>query len=472
MTVPRLPRSTPGEQGVDPAGLLALLDALEGDPAIEPHGLMVLRHGHVVAEGWWRPYTAERLHLYYSLSKTFTITALGFAIAEGLVGLDDPVADHFPEFAAELPERSRGILVRHVAAMASGHRGEQLELALQTDAAEPVRGFLLNPPEEEPGSVFAYSQPCTYAIATIVQRESGATLVDYLRPRLLDPLGIGPVGWQQFPAGRDVGFTGLHAPTEAAAKLGQVYLDEGRWQGRQLLPEGWAEQVRTKHVDTPDEESVDWAQGYGFQVWRSRHGYRADGAFGQFSLVIPEHDAVVAITEATETAQVVLDAVWEHLLPAFSDGPVDSPLEEPLRRRLAALELPASGGEARPRGGRGEGRYRPAHADAAFSAVVLEPGVEGWTATVEAGADRVALPIGRPGWTVVEGGDGQAPLAVSGGFEGDELLLDLVFLEAPHRLRLQLAAGGDTFRTAWRPAPLGLLPQESALRLGAPLPLR
>ena len=176
------------------------------------HRLMLLRNGHVVTEGWWAPYGPDRVHLLYSLSKSFTSTAAGFAVAEGLLDLDRTVLSYFPEFDADVTdERSRSILVRHVAAMASGHHTETIEQAMANDPAEPVRGFLMIPPEHEPGSWFAYNQPCTYALAAIVQRESGQRLVDYLRPRLFDPLGIGPVGWQQHPPGRDLGFTGLHA---------------------------------------------------------------------------------------------------------------------------------------------------------------------------------------------------------------------------------------------------------------------
>ncbi|MDQ1513562.1 MAG: hypothetical protein QOC59_1404, partial [Microbacteriaceae bacterium] len=413
-----LPSSSPAAQGVDSAGIGRFLDVLESDPSIEPHGVMLLRHGHVIAEGWWRPFEPDRLHLLYSLSKTFTVTALGFAIAEGLVALDDRVVDHFPEFAAEITgERSRAMRVRDVAAMASGHAGEMLDVAVSTDPEEPVRGFLLHEPESEPGTRFAYNQPATYSVAAIVQRAAGTSLAEYLRPRLLDPLGIGPVAWQQHPDGRDIGFSGLHATTAAIAALGQLYLQDGRWEGRQLLPEGWAEQVRTKRVETaPTQTNPDWMQGYGYQVWRSRHGYRGDGAFGQYCLILPEQDAVVAITESTDEMQAVLDAVWEHLLPAFRDEPLDGSGDEALAARLAGLELPETGGASRPPAGEEwAGRYEPIGVPA-LEAVELAADGDRWTATLMAGADRVTVPVGRPGWHVVEGEDGVAPVAASGGW--------------------------------------------------------
>ena len=362
--------------------------------------------------------------------------------------------------------------VRDVLAMSSGHVVDMINTAAGTDPHEPVRGFLLHEPESEPGSVFAYNQPATYSVAAIVQKESGQRLVDYLRPRLLDPIGIGRVGWQQYPEGRDMGFSGLHATTRDVARIGQLYLDGGRWNGRQVLPEGWAEEVPTKRIDTaPGETEPDWALGYGYQIWISRHGWRMDGAFGQFCLVLPEQDAVLAITEAAEPAQPVLEAVWKHLLPAFHDGSVDGSGDAALAERLARLEVPVRPGAGQPDGDAGAwtGSYGPdAVSDPPFARVVLEQGDDGWTVTVDDGAQQARLPVGRPGWTTVEGSGGVAPIAVSGGWTGDVLALDLVFLETPHRIELELHRDDHRFRARWVPEPLGFLPDQRALGMAAP----
>ena len=260
-----LPRSTPSAEGLDPAGLTAFLDAMELAPDIELHSLMALRHGRVVAEGWWAPYAADRVHLLYSLSKSFTSTAAGFAVAEGLIDLDAPVVSYFPEFEADITDpRSRRMLVRHVAAMASGHRAETIERAVAGDPAEPVRGFLQIPPDEEPGTVFAYNQPCTYSLGAIIQKLSGQTLTEYLRPRLFEPLGIEHYGWIQGPPGRDLGFSGFHTATKAIAHLGQLYLQQGRWEGRRLLDPAWVAEATSRRIENPDEPNPDWRQGYGF----------------------------------------------------------------------------------------------------------------------------------------------------------------------------------------------------------------
>ena len=221
MSARPLPVSTPAEQGVDARGVQAFLDVVEAAPDIEPHSLMILRHGRLVASGWWAPYAADRLHLLYSLSKSFTSTAAGVALAEGLIDLDAPVISYGPEFAPEITDpRSRALLVRHLASMASGHLAETNVRAFGIDRAEPVRGFLLIPPDRDPGTVFAYNPPATYTLAANVQRRSGQSLTEYLRPRILDPLGIGEVAWLQHPRGRDLGVSGLHATTAALARLG------------------------------------------------------------------------------------------------------------------------------------------------------------------------------------------------------------------------------------------------------------
>ena len=354
-----LPRSTPADQQVDPAAILRFLDAMDERPDIELHSLMVVRHGQVVAEGWWAPYSAGRPHLLYSLSKSFTSTAAAFAQDEGLLDLDDTVISHFAEFAADITDsRSRSIKVRHVASMASGHTREMLPEAMARDSAEPVRGFLLSRPDRAPGTVFAYSQPCTYTLASIIQRNAGMPLTRYLRPRLFDPLGIGHVGWQTFPPGREQGFSGLHARTEDIAKLGLLYLQEGRWEGAQLIPAKWVAEATSEQVANPAEPNSDWQQGYGFQFWMSRHGYRGDGAFGQFCVVLPEQDTVIVTTAYTLDMQAVLDAMWTHLLPGLGTvSPGAGSAHGQLGDRLARLELPACpGAPAPPTGARGGAR--------------------------------------------------------------------------------------------------------------------
>ncbi|WP_199539219.1 serine hydrolase domain-containing protein [Desertihabitans brevis] len=454
-----LPRSTPSEQQVDAEGVQATLDAWERS-GTELHSLMVLRHGSVVAEGWWSPYSAGRRHLLYSLSKTFTATAAALASGEGLLDLDDTLLSHFPELDADVTDpRSRAIRLRHVAAMASGHDHETLPEALAEDPANPVRGFLRLPPQAEPGTLFAYNQPCTFSLGAVVQRRSGRTLTQYLRP-LLDRLGAGPVGWLSRD-GVELGFSGLHARTEDVARLGQLYLSGGRWEGEQLLPDGWVAEATRSHVATDGEPNPDWRQGYGFQVWQSRHGYRGDGAFGQFCLVLPEQDAVVVTTAATEDMQTLLDAVWEHLLPALgAEGDLDA--DARLAERLAGLRLRPAGD-----GGAVEGRWAGhrtvtpgERTPDGLDALELSEGPEGWTLTLHQAGELFTVPLGAGDWAVgdAQGADGPVPVAVSAGpvttADGTSALaVAVLLLETPHALDLTLHADGQA-DVAWRTVPL------------------
>ena len=151
--------ATPSAAGVDPEGLLALLDAFDAEPDLEPHGLIVQRHGRRVLDAHWAPHRPGQLRHVYSLSKSFTSAALAIALGEGHLGLDDLVADHLPDEAAGADERTRRMRVRHIASMSSGHDHETLLDAVVADPHDPVRAFLAMRPEQEPGSTFAYNQP-------------------------------------------------------------------------------------------------------------------------------------------------------------------------------------------------------------------------------------------------------------------------------------------------------------------------
>jgi len=468
-----LPRSTPADQQVDPAAILGFLDAVDAHPDVEMHSLMVVRRGQVVAEGWWAPYSAERPQLLYSLSKSFTATAAAFAQAEGLLGLDDTVVSHFGEFDADITDpRSRSVRVRHVAAMASGHTREMASEALARDPAEPVRGFLLIPPDREPGTVFAYSQPCTYTLASIVQRNARMPLTQYLRPRLFDPLGIGHVGWHTWPPGREQGFSGLHARTEDIAKLGQLYLQRGRWDGIQLIPEQWVAEATSIQIDNspqtenPDEPNPDWAQGYGFQFWMARHGYRGDGAFGQFCVILPEHDTVIVTTACTLDMQAVLDAMWTHLLPGLGTTTPDGSAHHQLTTRLGRLALPACQAGPAPAdwtawtgppftvaAGAGDGQPQ-----SRLSSVAVAPGPDGWQISLSEAANSVTFGVGAGDWAVSAPADargGTIPVAASGGWlDARTLRAEIIFLETPHRLDVTCSLAGRRAEASWRQPPL------------------
>ncbi len=344
-----LERSTPEAQGIDSTAILDFINAIERD-GHELHSLMLLRHGQVLAEGWWAPYAAEHPHILFSLSKSFTTTAVGLAVAEGRLTIEDRVVDFFPEDApAEISPNLAAMQVRHLLAMAGGHADDVMAALFAEPEGNWVRAFLAQPIQHAPGTHFAYDSGTSYMLSAIVQRLTGTTVLEYLRPRLLDPLGIRQATWESCPRGINIGGWGLSVTTEAITRFGQLYLQKGRWNDVQLLPAEWVAAASSRQTSNGADPTSDWAQGYGYQFWLCRHGvYRADGAFGQFCVIMPEQDAVLAITGGNADMQGVLNLVWEQLLPALAPTalPENPAGHDRLQSRLGTLALPLSVGAA------------------------------------------------------------------------------------------------------------------------------
>ncbi len=343
-----LTRCSPESVGVPCSAVNSFLDAIAAQ-GLELHSLMLLRHGQVFAEGWWHPYSADRPHLLYSLSKSFASTAIGMLGDEGRLSVDDRVASIFPDdMPADASENVRAMRVRDLLTMTAGHAADDMsELYGRADGNWP-RGFLARPVPYAPGTHFLYNTSATYMCSAILTRITGESMFAYLAPRLFDPLGIEGASWETCPDGCSIGGTGLSVKTEDIAKFGQLYLRKGVWNGRRLISEAWIEQATSAQVSNGDDPNNDWNQGYGFQFWRCRHdAYRGDGAFGQFCIVVPSADMVIAMTSSVDDMGAVMQAVWDYLRFA----PAPSPLLEDasgcaaLRSRLAGLSLPGPIGE-------------------------------------------------------------------------------------------------------------------------------
>ena len=332
-----LPRSSPEAQGVSSAGIRKFIEAANSN-VNSMHSFMLVRHGKVVAEAWWEPETATKQHVLWSLTKSFTSTAVGLAQAEGKLSIDDPVLKYFPEEAPSDPSANlQAMRIRNLLTMSTGH-SDEVQL---TNDTPWVEAFLAHPVPHKPGTHFRYNTPATYMLSAIVQKVTGETVKDYLTPRLFEPLGIQNPKWDTSPQGISIGGYGLYIRTEDIAKFGQLYLQQGKWEGKQLVPADWIEQATSKQVSNGTDPNRDWTQGYGYQFWRCRHNaYRGDGKDGQFCIVLPELDAVVAITANTRDMQAELNVVWDHLLQAFAKEPLpENPAEqEKLRATVAKLK--------------------------------------------------------------------------------------------------------------------------------------
>ncbi len=341
-----LPRSTPEAEGVSSEGILNFIDAANKSKH-EFHSFMIIRHGKVVSEGWWNPYRADLKHTMYSCSKSFTATAIGFAVSEGKLTVNDKVISFFPnDLPATISPNLAELKIKDLLSMSVGHEKEPIGI-ITTD--NWIREFLNTPIKYQPGTKFLYNSAATFMLSAIVQKVTGQRVIDYLQPRLFKPLGIENIDWETNSDGINVGGWGLRLKTEDMAKFGQLFLQKGIWKGKQILPAAWIEEASTTKImqypETPQarKDSSDWLQGYCYQMWRCRNNaYRGDGANGQFIIVLPEHDAVIAITAEAPDMQGELNLVWKYLLPSFKTAKLKSnpKVLVDLKAKLASLATP------------------------------------------------------------------------------------------------------------------------------------
>jgi len=348
-----LPRSTPELQGVSSDVLSRLFDAMDASE-IEFHSVMVLRNGFVIGEGWWNPYAAEYRHTLHSLSKSFTSAAVGLAINEGHFTIESPVISFFPELAPkEISANLAAMKVKHLLTMTTGHA---TDAGILTGSTPWIQNFLSAPIVHEPGTFYVYNTAASYTLSAIVQKTTGKTVLEFLNPRLLEPLKIEGADWEVSPQGINTGGFGLRIRTEDIASFSQLYLNKGNWKGKQLIPRAWVEASSKEQWTftsnpfggTKPKAEDDWQQGYGYQFWRTQHnGFRSDGLYGQFGIILPDQQTVVAITEESFNTQETLNFVWDILLPGLQKAtlPANGAAQQTLKTKLKDLQIkfPASG---------------------------------------------------------------------------------------------------------------------------------
>lgn len=298
------------------------------------HSIMVLQHGKVLFEQWMGEGAPDKPHALWSCSKTFCSAAVGFAITEGYLGLDTRIIDIFPECKPRKVSRNlKAMTVRDLLTMTCGHETDPTYAVWNTESGW-VKQFLAQEVVHEPGTAFCYNSLGTYVLSAAVQKLTGQKIVDYLTPRLFEPLGIDKPRWDESPEGVCCGGWGLYLKTEDLARMGQCLLQGGKWEGRQVIPAWWAKEIGSKQVASipggqpaskaPEfqseyyKENNDWCQGYGYQMWRCRfNGYRADGASSQYIMVFPDKDAVIVTTAHDDDMQRVLNQVYDNIFPAL-----------------------------------------------------------------------------------------------------------------------------------------------------------
>ena len=432
-------------------------DALEQAGA-HPHRLVVRQHGQVVGRRRWAPWSPDVPSLVYSCSKTFTSAAVGIAVNRGAFGYDDTLADLWPQACtASTGPVAKSMTVRNALSMSTGHSPEQLLeptlMSRRLPDLNTARILLATEPEGRPGIDFAYNNLATWMLSRLVAQHTGEDVDTIITKEVLDPIGAGPHTWVRDADGIPMGFSGLHIDAEDLSLFGQLLLDDGVHEGARLLPEEWIRQHRVRQVNCDSETDPEWGMGYGWQTWMSSHGYPLDGAFGQYVLIVPEVDAVITMTnEASEgpgDKQTILQAVWDHLLPALADGFQPQP-EEIVRT------VPTVTGEfdsARSvQGIAPDGSY-----------IVVSPHKESRTWAMSwrcPGAfshptdETLDIAVGYEEWQTshCRVGDDAIDIATSGGWQGETFVARLCVISTPHTLTLRMTPEATT--TEWDNEPL------------------
>lgn len=342
-----LQRSTPAAEGVDPAAVVKFIDSLQVVKKTAIHHAMVVRHGKVIAEIHPTPYRAQDAHTLYSCSKTFVSMAVGIAVSENRLRVDDRVVTFFPDkLPATISDRLAKMTVKDVMIMASGIKPDWV-MRNFADSPDWIKEWLAKPVDNEPGTLFQYDSMCTYILSAIVQRVTGMSVLDYLKLHVFNDLNITEVDWEQSPDGINTGGWGLRLQAESLAKMGMLLNARGNWNGKQLIPAEWVDEAIKPYINyanvQPTDAPSDKNQGYCYQLWRCKdpRAYRADGAFGQYIVCIPDLDLVVVIVGMSGDGHGELGCIWNHLLPGVdktSDKPAQA--QKALEASCAKASLP------------------------------------------------------------------------------------------------------------------------------------
>ena len=342
-------RVTPESVGIRSEAIWNFLDAVDTD-LTEMHGLVIMRHDKIAAEGWWAPYAPGIPHMCASLTKTYMGTAIAIAIQEGLLTLDTHVNDIFPEFVPENPSPYfEELTIRHILTMGSGM------CEFPTMEGNWVQNFIAVPLKYRPGTNFWYNSVGSTFLGKVIEKLTGETVYEYLEEKLFPKIGInGKVVMHGIaPDGQDMWAWRTVSSTEDNLRLMKLYKDCGIVNGERLIPEEYVKLATTKQIDNESTGSrergdLEGCSGYGYQMWMCSYpgSYRADGAAGQFSIVIPDKDMIVSMNQNSANPNKVITKLWECLLPGVLDNPIEeteevSEMQKKLQYRMQRLAVAA-----------------------------------------------------------------------------------------------------------------------------------
>lgn len=303
---------------LDGVGKELLLDIRDFQPTAELNSVMVLKNGEILEEYYSNCCGPDFRNICWSATKTFTSTAVGLAVDDGLLSLDSRVVDILdPSMLPDnISDTLASLTVYNLLRMSSGLSSEPNNTSYFTDVNSTKttleKGFRFSP-----GEMFDYNSFDSHLLSIMVSRVTGKNVSEYLQERIFKPLGITDYYWDKTAEGYDIGGFGLYICTEALAKMGQLYLQKGEWNGKQLISSGWIEQAMSPQIYQKGEPVMesDGGCGYGYQMWCNTRGggARFDGAYGQWVMVCPEKDAVIVITQHNERTSHAIKSVWRMI---------------------------------------------------------------------------------------------------------------------------------------------------------------
>lgn len=306
----------PEEVGVDSKVITAFLNEIN-EKGLGLQSFTVVCHDKVCAQGFFKPYNADTPHVLYSMSKSVTSTAIGFAVSEGLISLNDRVAEFFPEYPMSKRPFNRMLTIRMLLTMHSDKLITVLDEKGQKDWIANFMGATFILP---PNTKFNYISENTFMLSAIISRVTGMSVVDYLYPRIFEPLGIEKPFWEMDGAGNNAGGWGLYMKSEDLAKFFLPYIHNGKWiDGTQIVPEIWVKEATRKQVNSVRDGYIDNMEGYGYQFWRNpiANSSRADGLFGQRCFLFPDYDALVVLNCGEAEDYKVMKVFWKYFPQCF-----------------------------------------------------------------------------------------------------------------------------------------------------------
>ncbi len=453
-----LEKSTPEAEGISSAAIDAWITACERElDAV--HGFVLLRHGKTVAEGWWKPFSADRPHTLYSHSKSFTSTAVGFLVDDGKLDLDECLVDIFPDrIPADATENLKRLRIRDLLTMNTGM--PYTDPQRKKIDGDWVNLFLANNVVDRPGTQFRYDSCATHMLAAIVEKRTGKKMMDFLKERLFEPIGIEKAWSTVSPTGVTIGGWGMSMTTRELARFGQLYLQEGMWDGTRLLSREWVRLATSRQtynggkIGVKQIDESDWSQGYGFQFWRCRFNcFRADGASGQLTVVMPDQDAVLSVHAGLGPMQHELNLIWKYLLPAFQEKPLPANPDaaKALEARCAALSLKTVEGAKEGRGDIFGKTYALSGKQPRFyfTSVRLDRTDEGWEIVTVGDAGEQRYPVGYGQWRQGEVKLENAKYEGLGGLVGKQGVASSGAWTDPNTVKIRTYLNDGFFRVDW-----------------------